>query len=337
MRHQGVECMSKFPYIGLPDHWSSSLEYIYPDSVGMNLLKAGIETADKVVTVSRSYASEIQEQPHGWGLEALLQKRADEGALDGVVNGIDVDEWNPETDPHIPHNYGPSNFTKGKAACKAALQAEAGLQQRPDAVLLGFIGRLDEQKGVDVLLEAVPWMVEQGCQVVCLGTGTPELQERLEALSKQFIGNAVGITKFDVGLSHRITAASDLLLMPSRFEPCGLNQIYAMRYGTPVIANATGGLKDTVLHYDPWADKGTGWTFSPCEPQPLRDAVSTALYTIREHSDAFWSMKYQMIRQDYSWHCAAGKYETIFRLCLLAAPLVLKMLGPTTSKEMVLH
>eukprot|EP00951_Prasinocladus_malaysianus_P023570 scaffold201015_cov47-Prasinocladus_malaysianus.AAC.1 len=161
MRHQGVESIELFEKLGLPDHYKSILEYIYPDSTGMNLLKGGLVTADKLITVSSSYAQEIQQQPHGWGLEGLLSLRGSEGALTGIVNGIDTDEWNPSSDRFLPKQYGLSNFSLGKSVCKESLQKRFGLDVDPSLVLVGFIGRLDEQKGVDVLLQAIPWMVHE--------------------------------------------------------------------------------------------------------------------------------------------------------------------------------
>jgi len=288
-----------------------------------------VVTSDGIVTVSQSYAEEIQQEPGGWGLEYALRTQAGKGCLSGVVNGINEQDWDPSIDSFLPRKYGLSDFSLGKAACKLDLQREVGLNQTPDAPLISFIGRLDEQKGVDVFLQVVPWLVEEGCQVVCLGTGEADLEGALERLKQTHPGSASGVVKFDVGLSHRITAASDLLVMPSRFEPCGLQQQYAMRYGTPVIAHATGGLKDTVVHYNPWADTGTGWKFEPCEAKPLRDALSTALYTMREHPDAFWGIKYRMIRQDFSWWRAAGDYEGIFQKAMRSPPATVELIaGP---------
>ena len=296
LRHQGVFSPSSFAGLGLPGGWYSALEWQYPphqrmgsyeeEGRAVNTLKAGITTADRVVTVSPAYAYEIQTPEGGWGLEGLLASRA--YALNGVLNGIDTVVWSPATDKHIVRRYTASTLREGKAANKAALQKELGLPVRPDVPLLGFIGRLDYQKGADLVLEASHWLADHGAQLVCLGTGDADLEAGMRWLETAFPDQARGWVGFDVPFSHRVTAAADILLMPSRFEPCGLNQLYAMAYGTVPVAHSTGGLRDTVVPYDPAAEDGTtGWTFSPCTTPAFIGALGHALLTYKEYPDAF--------------------------------------------------
>lgn len=341
------------------------------------------------------------------------------GRLNGIVNGIDTEEWDPSTDPHIPARYsldvspprppttvaipdedadalssvfsasdftdggsidhrsvdhssvdsrarvsddnsaaaavaagsvcvdygahgtrgfdGVLDYKRGKAACKAALQRELGLHEDPDAPLVGFIGRLDHQKGVDVLLQVVPHIVANGGQVVMLGSGDPHLEGMMRQMESDHRGRAVGWVGFSVPVSHRITAAADILAMPSRFEPCGLNQLYALRYGTIPVAHATGGLKDTVRH-------DVGFPFSPCGPGELRGAMDRAFACYREGRSevrgarrcrarrrggvpanmAFrgpWEKKQvAAMTRDFSWASAAEKYEKVFKGVALPPP-----------------
>lgn len=208
-----------------------------------------------------------------------------------MLNGVDVDEWSPETDKHLVRRYGRRDVAAGKAANKKALQKELGLPEDPDAPLFAFIGRLDPQKGADLVLQAAPWLIHRGAQVVLLGSGDPRLEDGLRALEAAHPAAARGWVGFNVPFSHRLTAAADVLLMPSVFEPCGLNQMYAFLAGTPVVAHATGGLRDTVIPYDPNDDgdaaTSTGWTFSPCNVDAFIASLGHALEMYREHPEAF--------------------------------------------------
>ncbi|GIL46717.1 hypothetical protein Vafri_3634, partial [Volvox africanus] len=249
----------------------------------INILKAALVTSDRLVTVSPAYAWEITagqgdtgrgkagertegiQQPgvagkvgatgrggnedHGMGLGSLLQQRAAD--LSGIVNGIDTSEWDPRTDPYLPRNYHEGSLG-GKGLCKAALQGALNLPVDPAAPMVGFIGRLDYQKGPDLVLQALPKLVAAGCQVVLLGSGAPDYEEAFRAAAVAFPANVRAHVGFSVPLSHRILAAADILLMPSRFEPCGLNQLYAMRYGTIPVAHGTGGLRDTIDDVKPF-------------------------------------------------------------------------------------
>jgi starch synthase len=328
LRHQGVYPPSTYESLGLPAEWYGALEYQYPPHLrqgsyaeegrSVNTLKAGITTADRVVTVSPGYSEEIRTWLGGWGLEGMLSDRG--FVLNGIVNGIDDDDWNPAVDQHLVKNYNTTNFKAGKAACKAALQEELGLPVNPNIPLLAFIGRLDYQKGADIVLQAAPWMMSQGVQLVCLGTGSPDLENGLRWLEAAYHDQARGWVGFNVPFSHRLTAAADILLMPSRFEPCGLNQLYAMQYGTVPVAHSTGGLRDTVLDFDPFTQTGTGWTFASCDASGLMHATGLALHTLREYPEDFMGIQKRGMQRDSSWNGAAEQYEQIFEWALVDQP-----------------
>ena len=237
------------------------------------------------------------------------------GKLRGIVNGIDVEEWNPAADPHLPARYSVDahavdadvlDVVAGKSACKLALQRELGLHEDSTAPLIGFIGRLDRQKGVDVLLDIVPRIVEAGGQVVMLGSGDPGLEDGMREMEHRFKGRAVGWVGFSVPVSHRITAAADILAMPSRFEPCGLNQLYALRYGTLPVAHKTGGLRDTVT-------RDVGWPFSPCDAEPLWRATERAMRCYRDDEERWRKKQTRAMRKNLSWDVAAEQYERLMR------------------------
>eukprot|EP00891_Asterochloris_glomerata_P005435 jgi/Astpho2/5435/Aster-07383 len=313
LRHQGVFSPSTFGMLELPGNWYPALEWQYPphqrqgsyeeEGRCVNTMKAGISCADRVVTVSPGYAWEIQTPEGGWGMEHMLRSRS--YALNGVLNGVDLVDWDPQTDPHIVQNYGVDNIKEGKAACKAALQKELGLPERPEVPLLGFIGRLDYQKGADLVLGAAHSLLNQDVQLICLGTGDAHLEAGMRWLESAYPDRARGWVGFNVPMSHKITAGCDLLLMPSRFEPCGLNQLYAMRYGTVPVAHATGGLRDTVLPFNPWEGSGTGWTFAPCTVEAFNVALQNSLDTFHEHSNSFKDLQIRGMNRDSSWDKAA--------------------------------
>ena len=320
--HQGVFPPSTFESLGVPGDWYGALEWQYPphqrmgsyeeEGRAINTLKAALTTADRIVTVSPGYAWEITTPEGGCGLESLLSSRS--YVLDGVLNGVDVDEWSPATDKHLYRKYTAATVAEGKAANKAALQKELGLPVNPDAPLFAFIGRLDPQKGADLVLGAAPWLVSQGAQVVLLGSGDPRLEDGLRSLEAAHPEAARAWVGFNVPFSHRLTAAADILLMPSVFEPCGLNQMYAFLAGTPVVAHATGGLRDTVIPYDPLDETNgsTGWTFSPCNVDAFIAACGHALTMYRDHPDAFARLRARCMARDCSWDGSAAQWEQIF-------------------------
>ena len=215
----------------------------------LNMLKTGMVFADSISTVSPRYALEIQSSPLGCGLEGVLQYRRD--VLSGILNGIDPNEWNPATDPHLAANYDVEFVSRGKPICKAALQKELGLPQEPDVPLVGLVGRLTDQKGLDLIAEVMQrWVQTTDVQWAILGTGQPKYHKLLENLSQRFPQKVAVRLEFSNPLAHRIEAGADMFLMPSRFEPCGLNQLYSLRYGTVPVVRATGGLADTIVGYD---------------------------------------------------------------------------------------
>ncbi|CAF2373374.1 unnamed protein product [Brassica napus] len=199
----------------------------------------------------------------------------------------------------------------GKPQCKAALQREVGLLVRPDVPLIGFIERLDHQKGVDLITVAVPWMMSQDVQLVMLGSGRPDLEEVLRRMEYQYRDKARGWVGFSVRTAHRITAGADVLLMPSRFEPCGLNQLYAMKYGTVPVVHAVGGLRDTVQQFDPYSETGLGWTFDSAEAGKLIHALGNCLLTYREYKESWEGLLRRGMAQDLSWDNAAENYEEV--------------------------
>ncbi|XP_010485530.1 PREDICTED: starch synthase 2, chloroplastic/amyloplastic-like [Camelina sativa] len=312
--HQGRGPVDDFSCVDLPGHYLDTFK-LY-DPVGgehFNIFAAGLKAADRVLTVSHGYSWEVKTLEGGWGLHNIINEN--DWKFRGIVNGIDTKEWNPEFDTHLHSddytNYSVETLGIGKPQCKAALQRELGLPIRPDVPLIGFIGRLDHQKGVDLIAEAVPWMMSQDVQLVMLGTGRPDLEEVLRQMEHQYRDKARGWVGFSVKTAHRITAGADILLMPSRFEPCGLNQLYAMNYGTIPVVHAVGGLRDTVQQFDPYSETGLGWTFDSAEAGKLIHALGNCLLTYREYKQSWEGLQRRGMTQDLSWDNAAEKYEEV--------------------------
>ncbi|GAB4817304.1 hypothetical protein N2152v2_004350 [Parachlorella kessleri] len=259
--HQGRGPLEDLGWLEVPEQYVDHFR-LWDASGGehMNIMKAGAITANRIVAVSSRYAGECQTQEQGFGLDSIMREQS--WKLTGVVNGIDYTEWHPASDPHLRRdgyaNYDVNTLTEGKARCKAALQKELRLPVDPDAPLLGFIGRLDSQKGVDLIVESYDWLMGEGAQLVLLGSGREDLEAALRDMERRHPDRCRAWVGFSVKLAHRITAGVDLLLMPSRFEPCGLNQLYAMAYGTPPVVHAVGGLADTVKPFNPYQNTGTG-------------------------------------------------------------------------------
>ncbi|EEF30534.1 granule-bound starch synthase 2, chloroplastic/amyloplastic [Ricinus communis] len=312
--HQGRGPMDDFVYTDLPEHYIDLFK-LY-DPVGgdhFNIFAAGLKTADRVVTVSHGYAWELKTSEGGWGLHNIINEN--DWKFSGIVNGIDTKEWNPLCDVHLTSDgythYSLETLDTGKSQCKAALQKELGLPVRPDVPLIGFIGRLDHQKGVDLIAEAIPWMMGQDVQLVMLGTGRPDLEQLLRQFESQHSDKVRGWVGFSVKTAHRITAGADILLMPSRFEPCGLNQLYAMTYGTIPVVHAVGGLRDTVQPFDPFNESGLGWTFDSAEANKLIHALGNCLLSYREYKKSWEGLQRRGMMQDLSWDHAAEKYEEV--------------------------
>ena len=278
----------------------------------LSFLKAGLACCDAIITVSPTYAQEIQREPLGFGLQGLLAARA--GELHGILNGIDDGVWNPAIDPLIARRYDAAHVA-AKPDNKLALQERLGLPVDRDVPLLGFVGRLTEQKGADLIAAAAPRITAGGAQLAVLGTGERALEEALHALARGHPRQVAVRVGFDERLAHLIEAGADAFLMPSRFEPCGLNQMYSQRYGTPPIAHATGGLVDSVVDCTAatLADgTATGFLFGEPEAGALSGAVERALAVYRD--PARWqALQRNAMARDFGWAASAARYVALYR------------------------
>ena len=303
--YQGLFPMDTRTELGLPAWlWHPEALEFYDH---LSFMKGGAVFADRLTTVSPTYAAEIQTSAHGWGLEGLFHQRAAD--LTGILNGIDHRAWDPATDPHLPVHFDAADLG-GKAENKARLQAEMGLAEEPDVPLLGFISRLADQKGVDLLLGALGEMLEQGVQLAVLGSGEHTYENALTRFADHYPGRVAVRIGFDEGLAHRIEAGADIFLMPSRFEPCGLNQLYSLRYGTVPVVRAVGGLADSVVDATPehlHAGEATGVTFSGETPAALATAVARAVALYRDPGT--WRRLQQTgMDRDFTWQRSAAAY-----------------------------
>jgi starch synthase len=309
LAYQGVADPSALFVTGLgPEHHNPG-EFEHFGT--LNLTKAAIAHSTLITTVSPTYAREIQTPELGYGLDGVLRARS--GDLYGLVNGIDPEEWSPAVDPHIAARFDASDLA-GKAACKAALQQEAGFPIRPEAPLLGLVGRLVSQKGVDVLAQALDRILELDLQLVLLGTGDPEAETFFARVSQERPDRFRAWLRFDDARAHRIEAGCDFFLMPSRFEPCGLNQLYSLAYGTLPIVRATGGLADTVRNYSEASGNGTGFAFADLSPGSLFDTVGWAVATWYQRPQHIDRMRREAMAQDFSWRHVAEEYEELYHL-----------------------
>ncbi|OGI01396.1 MAG: glycogen synthase [Candidatus Melainabacteria bacterium GWF2_37_15] len=311
MQHQGSFYEGLMDVLGIGWKHYNFLELEFNDQV--NLLKGGILHSTHITTVSDGYAKEIQSHEHGWGLDGVVRDRA--GNLYGILNGCDYDEWNPETDKHIIKNYSASDLS-GKLECKRDLQRTFGLPVRDDIPLFGIVTRLVRQKGVDILAEALYKLMGLDAQFVLLGTG--------EVWSHFYFGGAPGMFPEKVGvnigfsneLAHKIEAGSDFFLMPSRFEPCGLNQMYSLRYGTLPIVRAVGGLNDTVENFNEQTLEGNGFKFHDLTPNALFDTVGWATYTYYHNKPAMKKLIQNAMNKRFTWEDAARKYDDVYYLAV---------------------
>jgi len=280
----------------------------------LNFLKSGVVFADAVSTVSPTYAREVQTAEFGCGLEGLLS--GVHGKLSGIVNGCDYEHWDPTADRHIAAPYTSETVFANKPLCKADMQRRFHLPEDPKAPVLGMIARLVSQKGIDLVMSAAPGFLDMGCQIVVLGDGDREYHDELQAFRDKY-PDRVGIyLGFNEGLAHVIEAGSDLFLMPSRYEPCGLNQMYSLRYGTPPVVRTTGGLADTVVNAteENLADgRATGFSFGDYTPSALYETVKWALTLQRERPKDFQQIMLTAMAQDWSWDRSAAMYEALYR------------------------
>ncbi len=274
----------------------------------LNFMKAGLSFADALTTVSPNYAREILSVEGGYGLDTVLRDRSAD--LFGILNGIDDREWDPSRDPHLSAHYDRRDL-RGKARVKAALQAEMGLPVKAHVPLIGLVGRLADQKGVDLVASAMPALLRADVQFALLGSGQREYEDFFAWIARERPDRFAARIGFDEGLAHRIEAGADTFMMSSRFEPCGLNQMYSLRYGTPPVARAVGGLVDTVEDYDGWKS-GTGFLFGPLDPGALVVATRRALEVWRDVR-AWRGIQERGMAMDFSWGRSAERYEALYQ------------------------
>ena len=310
LAYQGLFASLDFNLLGLPSRFmaSSGLEYHHQ----LSFMKAGLKFADAITTVSPTYASEIATHEFGFGLDGVIRGRG--AAVHGILNGVDGAIWNPAADADLAERYSPVKLA-GKARCKAALQAELGLAQRPEALLFGVVSRLTSQKGLDLVLGTLPGLLKRGGQLALQGAGDPALEAAFVAAAKAHPGEVGVRIGYDEAFAHRLIAGADAILVPSRFEPCGLTQLYGLRYGTVPVVRRVGGLADTVVDATDeavQADRATGFSFDAATPAALDIAIQR---TVAAHAkpERWRRLMLRAMAQDFSWEGAARKYIALYR------------------------
>ena len=294
--------------LGLPWDYRGALDMNH----SVNVMKGGIECCDMLTTVSETYARELMYPYYAHGLDNIIAGAS--WKLTGITNGIDVNTFNPETDPALPAHYNADSFAQGKAAVKAALQAEVGLPRKPDVPLMVMVTRLAGHKGLDLLCYiARRLMWEQDAQMIVVGTGEPQYEAFFRDLQAQFPEQVSAQIKFDLGLASRLYAGGDIYLMPSKSEPCGLSQMNAMRYGTVPVVHATGGLKDTVPPCDADGKGGLGFTFQSYNADDFFASIQRALHLYNTDREAWRALQKKEMETDFSWDVPAARYMELFR------------------------
>ncbi len=304
---QGLFPGADFAHLGLPPRYMrpQGLEFYEQ----LSFLKAGLMYADRITTVSPTYAQEIATAEFGSGLDGVIRQRAD--VVSGILNGVDPEVWSPATDPLLAARYGAEDLA-GKARCKAALQAEFSLEPRADAPLFCIVSRLTSQKGLDLLLAALPAALQAGAQLVVQGTGDAALEAAFGAAAQAHPGRVAVYLGYDEDRAHRLIGGADVIMVPSRFEPCGLTQLYGLRYGTLPLVRRVGGLADTVVDAEAGVH-GTGFTFGEATVPALEATLRRAIDTF--HQPARWAaLMQQAMAQDFSWREAAQQYLALYRL-----------------------
>jgi starch synthase len=305
--YPGVFPRSALERTGLPASLFSMEALEYYGKV--NFLKGGIIFSDAITTVSRRYAQEIQTPEYGFGLEGVVRQRADR--LTGILNGVDYSVWSPENDKFIAQEFSAQNLD-GKRACKKDLlelfKLPVAYMERP---LIGIVSRFDDQKGFDLIAEVAGELLQENLSLVVLGTGKPEYEKLFQLLAAKYPVKAAAKIAYDNVLAHKIEAGADMFLMPSRYEPCGLNQIYSLRYGTAPIVRATGGLDDTVVQFDAEKGTGTGFKFSPYKGKALLTAVREALAVFRDQK-SWRKLQLNGMAKDFSWKTSAAAYLDVY-------------------------
>ncbi|MBR3866293.1 MAG: glycogen synthase GlgA [Butyricicoccus sp.] len=310
LRFQGVwDIPTLKTYTGLPD-WVFTMEHMEFNR-DANMLKGGLTMANRITTVSDTYAKEITYQFYGEGLDGLM--RAKEGILRGIVNGIDYDVYDPNTDDCIDTKFSTRNYLKGKAANKVALQKELGLPENPDVMVLAMVTRLTDQKGLDLINWIIDKMVEGPIQLVVVGTGDPAYENLFRSMEEKCPDKVRAYIKFNEAFAHKVYAGADAMLMPSLFEPCGLTQLISLRYGTVPIVRETGGLRDTVQNYNAEEQTGTGFSFPNYNADDLLATIERAEDVYYHDRRAWNAMVKRGMTTDYSWGSSARKYEELYR------------------------
>lgn len=293
--------------LGLPWEFRRHLDM----NGAVNVMKGAIETCDMVTTVSETYARELMYPYYAHGLDGIISDAA--WKLTGITNGIDTGTFNPETDPALPAHFNADTFVEGKAVCKAALQREVGLPEKPDVPLMAMVTRLAGHKGLDLLCYIARRLLwEENCQLLILGTGEPQFEGFFRDLANEFPDQVAAKITFNLGLAARIYAGADIYLMPSKSEPCGLSQMNAMRYGTVPVVHAVGGLKDTVPPADANGEGGLGFTFQSYNGDDFKASVKRCLDLYNYNRDGFRALQHRDMCQDFSWNVPAGRYMELF-------------------------
>ena len=302
---QGLFPEADFALLGLPSHFMAATGLEFHGQ--LSLMKAGLKFAHRVTTVSPTYAREIATQEFGFGLDGVIRGRS--GELSGILNGVDREVWNPERDPALTTRYS-ADEPAGKAACKRALQAETGLAQESDAPLFGVVSRLTWQKGLDLVLAALPVLLQSGAQLLVQGSGEPALEAAFRDAERTYPGRVATRIGYDEALAHRLVAGTDAILVPSRFEPCGLTQMYGLRYGTLPLVRRVGGLADSVIDAND-TERATGIVFDAATPAALTHALERALALYRQ-PQAWQALMQRGMAQDFSWDVAAASYMALY-------------------------
>ncbi len=311
LAYQGLFPMDLFPLLDISEQWRGIIGLEFWGK--LNFLKGAIYAADVINTVSENYSQEIQTEELGCGLDGVLRDRR--GDLFGILNGTDYFEWDPRTDPYITAHYNPESL-EGKVSCKRDLLETLGL---PDELMtrpvVGMITRLADQKGLDLVAECIDEMLALDVGFVLLGTGDQKYQEMFQRIGARFSQKAAIRLDFNNELAHKIEAGSDIFLMPSRYEPCGLNQIYSLRYGTIPLVRATGGLDDTIQDYDPVTGTGNGFKFVAYSAKALMERMKSAL-ELYQNQAAWTDLMRRAMQEEFSWARSASKYLDLYRLAL---------------------
>jgi len=312
MQHQGNFYPGLMEVLGIGWKHFNYLDLEKDDQV--NLLKGGINHATLLNTVSQGYAAEIQTAEYGWGLEDVVRQRAVD--LYGILNGVDYEEWNPASDPFIAKQYTERTVTSGKAACKKDLQQQMGLPVRRDVPLFGVVSRMVKQKGTDIIAEAIHRILEMDVQFVMVGNGEPWAHFYFGDIAAAHPDKFACYIGYSEPLAHKVEAGADFFVMPSSFEPCGLNQMYSLAYGTPPIVRATGGLEDSVENFDEEALTGDGLKFRQHTATALFDTIGWAAYTFYNNPKGLQALRKNGMKKRFTWDEAALKYEELYLLAV---------------------